>query len=77
MKIREIRLDDDGIPSEVTVTMTILEAWNIAHLFGSMNDQQFAEKGILHDSSIYDGLTGGLFNKFWDEGVDGARKDVR
>lgn len=79
MKIESIKftqgIDEGGdgcaVPSEVTLTMSIMEAAQIACIFGEMADSSFTKRGwpITH---IYADLTGDLFNRYWDDGVAGA-----
>jgi len=71
MKIKEIHLDDSEGLSEVTVKMTIQEACWIANIAGVTNNMN----SELH-SEIYDCLVGGLFNKFYDDGIREAHSDL-
>lgn len=79
MKIRGITLDDDELPASVLVEMTRDEAALVCHLVGSISpadlEANFKLRGwrwkeAMH--SVYDGLAGGLFNRFWDGGVRDA-----
>lgn len=69
MRIVRIDLDGDEKPSELTVSMTVAEAATIATLTGQhtpVTDEI---------SSVYYGLSGGFFNRFWEDGVAGAAAD--
>lgn len=64
-----------GRPTMVTVEMTIDEAAVIAKVFGEFSLKTFEEKFPRMDnehSEIYDCLVGEVFNRFWDDGVDGC-----
>lgn len=64
----------NGKPSRVTVEMTIEEAAAIAKTFGGMSYTTFHQKfpGLGTEfSEIYGCLVGEVFNRFWDDGVDG------
>lgn len=63
-----------GSPDAITVTMSVAEAAFITTLLGRMNDleQDNVIAGGAHAGrGIYDCLTGDLFNRYWDDGVDG------
>lgn len=74
MKIKTIELAD-GLPSEITVVMTEREAALIARLIGPTTATE--RNKIQHDggavgNNVYAALTGGVFNRFYDSGVDGV-----
>ena len=79
MKIRNIQLDDNELPETVTVEMTIGEAAFIAKVCGGLSRNTAIEQhgpiGAHHDD-IYDSLTGGLFNRFWEDGIDDALRVI-
>jgi hypothetical protein len=56
--------DDGAIPSMITVTMTLAEAVWIGKAAGRTSGEV--------SSHIYATLTGDVFNRFWDNGIDGA-----
>lgn len=60
--------EDSALPSEVTVTMSITEAAQIALIFGKMSHADFKKLGwVITD--IYSDLTDNVFNRYWDDGV--------
>lgn len=66
---------ENGKPVMVTVEMTIGEAAAIAKIFGGLSHNTFTEKVPAltsgeHDE-VYSCLVGEVFNRFWDDGVDG------
>jgi hypothetical protein len=78
VRIDSIKFDEheeDSLPSEITVTMSIMEAAQISCLFGEMSDKSVADRGWLK-TNIYDKLTD-VFNAYWDDGVSGAMSSHR
>jgi len=76
MKIESIQFEqteEGATPSEVTVTMSITEAAQIATLFGEMADVSFGKRGwpVTH---IYTDLTGNVFNRYWEDGLAGSMR---
>ena len=77
MNVTRIDLDDDGrgLPETVLVRMTRDEALYLAKLTGVQSRDE-AESvltgGDLLNTEVYDSLTGELFNRFYDGGVDEA-----
>ncbi len=70
MQVRSIQLDDEGLPSSMTVEMSVAEASAIAEWAGQLNPS------TPTTSDIFFGLSDELFNRFWDDGRDGyARGD--
>lgn len=65
MKIKSIKLDDDEMPSNITVSLSIEEAVWIAKVSGK-------QRGESPHNEIYNALTGSVFNPFWDDGIDEA-----
>ena len=59
--------DEGAIPKTVTVEMTVQEALWIARVSGK-------QRGESPHSGIFDCLIGDVFNRYWDDGVDEARK---
>lgn len=75
MKVKRIDLDDEEMPETVLVELTHDEAVFLAVLLGRLRGNQ--EEAILKGGSalgggVYDGLAGGVFNRFYEDGVDGA-----
>lgn len=60
---------EPALPHNITVSMTVTEAAAIARVFGALNDYGLRRLG-LDDSGIYDCLTGDVFNRYWDDGVN-------
>lgn len=73
MQIKTIEFDDAEVPQTITVTMSLGEAAFLARFAGDISPideaKQFGTDGYVH-ASIYDALVGGLFNRFWDDGVN-------
>lgn len=68
MQIRNISLDEDQMPDTITVDMDISEAIQIAQWAGKTASP-------THEmATIHGGLCGYVFNRFWDDGVDGAAR---
>jgi hypothetical protein len=63
-------------PSEVTLTMSITEAAQIACIFGELSDKSLADRSwpITH---IYTDLTSNVFNRYWEDGLEGAMRGDR
>lgn len=73
MKIRKIELND-GQPTKVTAELTVVEAAYLARITGKQNGitaAEFMAGGSDANTEIYSCLTGELFNRFYDDGVDG------
>lgn len=78
MKVKSIQMNDDEMPQSVTVELSLREALFIGLAIGVNNDasaENILGGGTEECSSIYLGLTGGLFNRFWDSGIEGAQKE--
>lgn len=75
MRIKNIELDTDEVPSVVTVVMTVQEAAFIARLSGrvttSMDVFPDTPGAEVAANTVDRALTGGLFNLFWEAGLDG------
>jgi len=81
VKLKVIAFDlsePDPIPKNATVEMTLAEVVAIARVFGAFNDHAHERLG-LDGPGIYDTLTGGVLNRYWDEGTAafGPRIDLR
>ncbi|MFG2970892.1 hypothetical protein ACGFZS_47250 [Streptomyces sp. NPDC048288] len=80
MKIRRIDLDDDEAPETVTVELSHDEAVFLALFLGKQNgieEEEVMRGGSVLGAGIYGALTGGVFNRFYEDGVDGAAKAAR
>ena len=64
MKINSITLDEDELPSDIAVTMTIAEAVMIAKYVGNLTPTTDVSQGL------YSALVGGVINRFWDDGLE-------
>lgn len=64
MKINSITLDEDELPSEIAVTMTIAEAVMIAKYVGNLTPTPDVAR------SLYSALVGSVINRFWDDGLE-------
>jgi hypothetical protein len=65
--------EEGAFPSEVTVTMSITEAAQIACLFGEMSDKAMADRG-WPTTHIYTDLTANVFNRYWEDGLEGSMR---
>lgn len=77
MKIRRIDLNDDEVPETITVELTHEEAVFLALFLGKQNgieEDAVMTGGARLGGEIYDGLTGGVFNRFYEDGVKGAAR---
>lgn len=80
MKVKRIDLDDEEMPETALVELSHDEAAYLALLLGQQNGasaEQVAPGGSRLGSAVYEGLTGGLFNRFYEDGVDGALAALR
>ncbi|CAH9419462.1 hypothetical protein SGL43_06517 [Streptomyces globisporus] len=80
MKVKRIDLDDEEMPQRVLVELSHDEAAYLALLLGRQtgNDgNAIAAGGAVLGGAIYDGLTESLFNRFYEDGVDGAKAAMR
>lgn len=68
MKVLGIDLDESEMPERIRVEMTREEAIMIADHVGSVTPSRPVT------SAVWDALTGSVFNRFWDDGVDDARR---
>lgn len=80
MKVKRIDLDDEEMPEKILVELTHDEAVFLAVLLGRLRGNQ--EEAILKGGSalgggIYDGLAGGVFNRFYEDGVADAVQAAR
>jgi hypothetical protein len=75
MKLRRIELDDNELPSRATFDVTADEALYLAVLLGKMSGTQAEELltgGGELSADLYECLTGSLFNRFYEDGVNDA-----
>lgn len=80
MKVRSIDFNADGEPESATFALSLAEALIVAKVFGERNGEQNEKvmpMGAYHGSNVYDGLVDGLFNRFYDDGVDEAMRSYR
>jgi hypothetical protein len=68
-------LDDDEMPETVTVELTIHEAALFARMTGSLSPvtvtNAIGASWATVNELAYEGLAHGVFNRYWDDGVDG------
>lgn len=78
MRIQTVHLDDNELPNLITATLTLREAAMIAKAFGPLSSDSAREQGLDWEvtSTVYDKLTG-VFNAFYEDGVDGYFKADR
>lgn len=75
MNVKQINLDDDGVPESVFVRMSRDEALYLAKLTGRQTHTSAGD--ILTgcaalNTEVYESLTGDLFNRYYDDGVNDA-----
>jgi hypothetical protein len=72
MKLKEIKFQpgQEGvvIPSTVTVEMTVEEALWVATVSGK-------QRGVSPHSGIFECMSNNVFNRYWDDGTNDARKE--
>jgi hypothetical protein len=77
MKIKRIDLDDDEMPETITAELTHDEAAYLAVLLGKQTGpdaEQIMPGGMALGSSVWHALTGGVFNRFYEDGAAGAAR---
>lgn len=80
MKVKRIDLDDQEMPDRIQVEMTHDEATFVAVLLGKQNGHDanaVLPGGDALNTAVYEGLAGGVFNRFYEDGIDGAAQQVR
>lgn len=80
MKVKRIDLDNEEMPERVLVELSHDEATYLTLMLGKQNSNDMNEVvagGAVLGGAVYDGLTGGLFNRFYEDGVDGAAQAMR
>jgi hypothetical protein len=68
MRIKTIQLDSNELPETIDVQMTREEGVLIANYVGGLLPSTPASV------SIWDALTGRVFNRFWDDGLSDATR---
>ena len=79
VKVKQISFDDEGTPESLVVSMTAREAAIIAQVIGGLSHaeaNEIAQGGGESVSSIYDGLVGEFFNRFWEDGINDAIREL-
>ncbi|MER6249405.1 hypothetical protein [Streptomyces griseorubiginosus] len=80
MKVKQINLDDEEQPETVLVELTHDEAVFVALTLGKQNGtdgEAILAGGSTLGSRVYWGLCGGVFNRFYEDGIDGAAEAAR
>lgn len=73
MEVTQIKFQD-GLPSEVSVTMPIREAVAIAKVFEQMNGKAHEKLGLSRsDDGPYGALIDTVIHPFWECGLDDFR----
>lgn len=75
MRLENIKFEESeegALPSEITVTMSLEEAATIAKVFGGFNDKALRDKGLPR-TNIYNDLCDNVFNRYWEDGLDGVK----
>jgi hypothetical protein len=78
VRIQTVHLDDNELPRLIDATLTMREAAMITKAFGRLSPNAAREQGFDPEitSTVYDKLTG-VFNAFYEDGVDGYLKADR
>lgn len=74
MRLEEIDFqpgEEGAIPAHVTVRMTVQEAAWIGKLVGRLKAHQKPK-----NFDVFGCLIGDVFNRYWDDGVDGAMREL-
>jgi hypothetical protein len=66
MRVKTIKFSDAG-PASITLELSIEEAAALTKVFGKMADKETPP--ALRE--LYSKMTGVVFNRHWDNGVDG------
>lgn len=69
-KIEFTQGEEGAVPSSVSGTFSIEEALWIAKVAGQ-------QRGTSPHNDLYDGLVDDLFNRYWEDGIDGAQREFR
>lgn len=80
MKVKRIDLDDEEMPERVLWSCHTMKPRTSPCLLGrqTSNDRNaIMAGGAALGGAVYDGLTGSLFNRFYEDGVDGAKAVMR
>jgi len=75
MKVKRIDLDDEEMPERIHVELSHDEAAYVAVLLGTQNSiaaEETMSGGAVLNDAVYSGLAYSVFNRFYDDGVDGA-----
>lgn len=75
MKVKQITLDDEEMPERVMLDCSHDEALLIAALIGKASADKLdilLPEGARVGAEIFDALTGGVFNRFYEDGVNEA-----
>lgn len=75
-KLTFVEGEEGVIPETVTVTMNIREAVNIAKVFGKFSGESRIKDGLFEDE-IYDCLVSDVFNRYWEDGYEGAIAELK
>ncbi|MGK3105335.1 hypothetical protein [Streptomyces sp. WAC05858] len=80
MRVKQINLDDEGMPESIVVHMSHDEAVYLAKLTGEQNWQSSEEimpGGAPLNSGVFDSLSGEVFNRYYEDGVKDAEQAAR
>lgn len=80
MKVKQIDLNEDEMPEKVLVELSHDEAAYIALMIGRQSGadaEQVITNGSPLSTSVYEGLAFGLFNRFYEDGIEGAAAVMR
>jgi hypothetical protein len=73
MKLLAISFNDDENPKEILVRLTIEEAGYLGRLTGTQSDnsaEAIMQGGTLLNSEVYHCLSGNVFNRYWEDGLN-------
>ena len=69
--LRRIECDEAGALSDVTLTFPIETLAHLAQILGRRSGSEGSREEAIATSSFYNAVTGEVFNRYWDDGVDG------
>jgi hypothetical protein len=78
MDIRKIKLDAQEYPHKITVCMSLPEMLFIAKIVGATTDgtaEEVMQGGAKTSREIWTALSGGVINRFWEDGIEGVKID--
>ena len=76
MEITELKFEEH-CPVEVSVTMSVKHAAHLAIILGKLSFNDVGADNWLSLHEFYDLMTGELFNRYWDDGINDYFKESK